>query len=112
MSDLGVLRSYGQNENYQRIQYKYMEERLKAWKSGKLNFGGIKRTIKQLEKDLGVNEKINSNISNNDILLKKINNIEKLLVNEKFLSNVSDKILEIKKTELNMLKTELNSLSL
>ena len=107
-----IIRSYGQTDNFQKIQFGYKEERLKAWEQDNLRFGDRKESIKKLKKELGIKEDESKNkLSAEDVLLKRISNIETLLSNENFLKKVTKEVLEIKKNELNKLKDELISLN-
>ena len=106
----GLARSYG-SKDYIDTQFEYMEMRLNARKAGKIVFGDNDKCIKELESKLGIDKVKKSvkkkKLSEKEVLETRIRNIESLLVNENFLKKVDEKVLEIKKAELNKLKEEL-----
>jgi len=101
---MSIIRSYGQSENFSKIQLKYMEERLKAREQNRL-LDNNEDNISKLKKKLGIKEtKKKKKLSDKEVLSLRIENMESLLKNDKFLSNVDERVLVIKKEELKKLK--------
>lgn len=102
------------------IEYKKL--RLKAKRAGKTwdnseeSIEKLEDEINSLEKEVVKKEdktanKVKVELSDKEVLEKRIENIEKLLNNDKFLSKVGDKVINLKKEELEELKNELKELT-
>jgi len=110
-----VCRSYGANDYSEKGISTYKKSRLKSGRSGKTNSNTDQ--LDTLEKKLYGSKKstLKIDISKRDlteieVLVKRIENIESLLGNENFLAKVDNKVIESKTEELNKLKTQLKKL--
>ena len=110
---LNMRTTYGNHGNIFEDQYKYMDLRLLAKKSGKINtsdedISQLEDQMKEIRKQFKVDEKIEKVEQTEEVvLLSKISKLENTLNNKKFLDNVSDSVKDVKVKELEKLKEEL-----
>lgn len=87
----------------------------KTWDGSKESILRVEKSIKELEKEIIKKEDKTANkkkvvLTEKQILEKRIRDIENLLRNDKFLSKVSEEVIDIKRKEIADLESQLELL--
>lgn len=116
----GLTRSYGSKSSYQDIQLEYKKYRLIAGRGGKTNsseeqLDALEKEINELTKSKSgkvdrTAVKSKTELSEKEILEKRIEKIELFLGNETLVAKLNINVIDSKKNELNKLKEQLNNL--